>query len=1242
MSDKQFQLVSPFAPAGDQPQAIAQLVDGLRSGLAKQTLLGVTGSGKSIGYHEPLYIEERRGGRLIPKVVIAGPFIDALMAERGLAGTGSGHADEFVCADGDYVTQAYDPDRGSFARHAVAAFTRHSTPAHMFRLKTSCGRTVTVTGDHNFWALRDGALCLLKTEDLRTTDYLPAPDSIPATEDLRVIDVPAYLAGTELSVFAEDTMLLYAETGGRQALVSGMRACHVNPYSKLSSMRHYRRGRGLKVRHFLHLVSTIPELAELCAEPWARITVGGKREACRLPARLFLSDAILALLGLYIAEGNRQPRYVTIANRHPLLRADFEAGLNELGIPFFTRASSDYAVSSAALAALLSKLCGSRASAKQLPDFWPRLSNRSLGVLLRAYFDGDGTVGKQGEVSATTASRQLASDLAYALKRFGIHARIRSVWKRATNSHHQGGTYFTVVISGRHELERYSAAIGFRHPDKLERLQDALLKRPDTNVDVVPIRGTDLCTLRNGLGLTKHRAAEISGISRPMISFLESGRRRPSRSLLTRLLDSFARESRSRHAHDIQWWRHWKKLHDLCSLRWTRVRCIEQAAYEHPFVYDLSVPGAETFFAGHGGLIIHNTFTMAHVIEALQRPTLILAHNKTLAAQLYGEMREFFPHNAVEYFVSYYDYYQPEAYVPSTDTYIEKDASINEHIQQMRLSATKVLLERRDVVIVATVSAIYGLGDPAAYHNMVLHLARGARIDQRDLLRRLAELQYTRNPLDLARGTYRVRGDVIDIFPAESERDAVRVELFDDEIAEISTFDPLTGEVEQTTPRVTIYPKTHYATPRETLLAAVDQIRVDLAKQLTGLREANKLVEAQRLEQRTRFDMEMILEVGYCSGIENYSRYLSGRRPGEPPPCLFDYLPDEGLLFVDESHVTIPQIGGMYKGDRSRKETLVEYGFRLPSALDNRPLSFEEYEQIAPQTIFVSATPGPYEHQHSDQIVEQVVRPTGLVDPVVEVRPAGTQVDDALSEINARVALGERVLITTLTKRMAEDLTDYLQEHGVRVRYLHADVETVERMEIVRDLRLGEFDVLVGINLLREGLDLPEVSLVAVFDADKEGFLRSEGSLIQTIGRAARNVRGTAILYADRVTGSMQRAMDETNRRRAKQIEFNAQHGIEPRSIRKAVQDVMEGARSSARGRTRGERSRRPGGETRRGGGYERLTPEQAVARIQQLEKRMYQHARDLEFEQAARLRDEINELREQGLGFPKRVEEPA
>jgi excinuclease ABC subunit B len=623
------------------------------------------------------------------------------------------------------------------------------------------------------------------------------------------------------------------------------------------------------------------------------------------------------------------------------------------------------------------------------------------------------------------------------------------------------------------------------------------------------------------------------------------------------------------------------------------------------------------------------TFTMANVIAELQRPTLILAHNKTLAAQLYGEMRTFFPKNAVEYFVSYYDYYQPEAYVPSTDSYIEKDASINKHIEQMRLSATKALLERPDVIIVATVSAIYGLGNPEAYHGMVLHLTRGGRINQREVLRRLAELQYTRNSMELARGTFRVRGDTIDIFPAESERDAIRIELFDDEIEQISYFDPLTGELTRTTPRTTIYPKTHYVTPRETLLRAVDEIRGELRIRLKALRDANRLVEAQRLEQRTRFDMEMILEVGYCTGIENYSRYLSGRKEGEPPPCLFDYLPDDALLFVDESHVTIPQLGGMYRGDRSRKETLVEYGFRLPSALDNRPLMFEEYERLAPQTIFVSATPGRYEHLHSDVVVEQVVRPTGLVDPVVEIRQAGVQVDDSLSEIRMRVERNERVLITTLTKRMAEDLTDYLQEHGVRVRYLHSDIDTVERTEIIRDLRLGEFDVLVGINLLREGLDMPEVSLVAVFDADKEGFLRSESSLIQTIGRAARNLNGKAILYADTVTGSMQRALDETNRRREKQIAFNALHGIEPRTIVKDIPDIMEGAR---------EIPRKSAARTAVSAGTESVAqstqPLDVVKKIAALEKRMYAHARDLEFEEAARLRDQIAKLQRSAFGF--------
>ncbi len=620
------------------------------------------------------------------------------------------------------------------------------------------------------------------------------------------------------------------------------------------------------------------------------------------------------------------------------------------------------------------------------------------------------------------------------------------------------------------------------------------------------------------------------------------------------------------------------------------------------------------------------TFTMAHVIQKLQRPALILAPNKTLAAQLYGEMKMFFPENSVEYFVYYYDYYQPEAYMPASDTYIEKDASLNEHIEQMRLSATKALLERRDTVIVATVSSIYGLGEPASYFEMVMHLVRGDLIDQRKMVRRLAELQYTRNETELRRGTFRVRGDIIDIFPAESEREALRVELFDDEIERMSLFDPLTGEIISPIARYTVYPKTHYVTPRQTLLNAIDGIREELRQRLAELQKLNKLVEAQRLEQRTRFDLEMILEVGYCSGIENYSRYLSGRAPGEPPPTLFDYLPDDAILFVDESHVTIPQIRAMYRGDRSRKETLVEYGFRLPSALDNRPMTFEEFEAKAPRRIYVSATPGPYEREHSSSVVEQVVRPTGLVDPEVEVRPAVTQVDDLLSEINLRAATDERVLVTTLTKRMAEDLTDYLMDHGVRVRYLHSDIDTVERVEIIQDLRRGEFDCLVGINLLREGLDMPEVSLVAILDADKEGFLRSTVSLIQTIGRAARNVRGKAILYADTLTKSMQQAMEETERRRQKQMAYNQQHGITPRSTTRSLDDILEVPVPGA------GYSKPPAQVAEESAEYRRKlkSPKEAAKLIKQLEEEMYAHARELEFEQAAKLRDQISLLKKE------------
>ena len=654
-----------------------------------------------------------------------------------------------------------------------------------------------------------------------------------------------------------------------------------------------------------------------------------------------------------------------------------------------------------------------------------------------------------------------------------------------------------------------------------------------------------------------------------------------------------------------------------------------QPAGDQPAAIEKLVAGLEAGLAAQTLLGVAGsgkTFTIANVISRVQRPTIVLAHNKTLAAQLYGELRDFFPDNAVEYFVSYYDYYQPEAYVPSSDTFIEKDASINQHIEQMRLSATKALMERKDVIVVATVSAIYGLGDPESYLKMVLHLVRGDRVDQRAILRRLAELQYTRNDAVFQRATYRVRGDVIDIYPADSDSEAVRVELFDDEVENLSMFDPLTGEVFGRVPRVTVYPKSHYVTPRQTILDAMEHIKTELAERLEQLRSVSKLVEEQRLHERTRYDLEMMQELGYCTGIENYSRYLSGREPGEAPPTLYDYLPADALMVIDESHVTIPQLGGMYRGDRSRKETLVEYGFRLPSALDNRPMRFDEWERLAPQMIFVSATPAKYEAEKAGQVVEQVVRPTGLVDPLIEVRPATSQVDDVLSEINRCVANEERVLITVLTKRMAEDLTEYLAEHGVRVRYLHSDIETVERVEIIRDLRLGEFDVLVGINLLREGLDMPEVALVAIFDADKEGFLRSEQSLIQTIGRAARNVAGRAILYADKVTGSMQRAMDETERRRDKQIAHNLAQGISPKGIYKSVADIMEGARMIP---GKGGRKVADAQAT-----YKSLKDRPIVSsgdvwrQIAALEDKMFEHAKNLEFEEAARLRDEVGQLK--------------
>ncbi|HHJ18265.1 MAG TPA: excinuclease ABC subunit UvrB, partial [Gammaproteobacteria bacterium] len=963
------------------------------------------------------------------------------------------------------MAPSYDPANGQVGLFPIGAFIRHDAPSTMYRLTTACGRKVTLTGDHNLWVLREGQLELIETSDAREGDSIPLPEHIPATSQIDSIDILPYLADSaSLYVYTGQQILEYMKQYGMQGVASGLKRHGIQPYPKFFAMRNNIHGQGVRIGIFLDLLR---QTGEFEGGYHAMSTmVGGKSEANRLPARLPVSQELMQLFGLYIAEGNAQSRYLILSNKHPVLRRQIEESLDWLSMPYSKRPSGDYQISSKVLTTLLTNLCGCRAGEKRIPEFWPSLSNEHLGVMLKAYFDGDGTVDQKGVISAVTASENLASDLAYALLRFGIWARIRTVNKIATNSSHKGGIYHEVSVSGSTNLERFSHAIGFNHPDKSARLWDVLSRCGNTNVDIVPIDGQQFHSLRSAAGLSMTSLAEKTGCSRSIISLIESGKRRPSRSLLADLLTSMHDYAHETGFTNFDWHREWKSLRRLTGVHWTPVKCVEKTDYHYPHVYDLSVPGAETFLSGHGGIFVHNTFTVANVIQQLQRPTLILAHNKTLAAQLYGEMKDFFPDNAVEYFVSYYDYYQPEAYVPASDTFIEKDASINEHIEQMRLSATKSLLERKDTITVATVSAIYGLGDPEAYMKMLLHLVRGERIDRHKILQRLTAMQYNRNDVELHRGTYRVRGDVIDIYPADSERDAVRVELFDDEIENLSYFDPLTGEVLKRVPRLTIYPKTHYVTPRETILNAIEQIKAELKERLEQLYAANKLVEAQRLEQRTKFDIEMMLELGYCSGIENYSRYLSGRNPGEPPPTFIDYLPDNALLIIDESHVTIPQLGGMCKGDRARKENLVEYGFRLPSALDNRPLRFDEFERLAPQSIFVSATPGPYEKDHSGAVIEQVVRPTGLVDPELEVRPATTQVDDLLSEINKRTDVGERVLVTTLTKRMAEDLTDYLNDHGIRVRYMHSDIDTVERIEILRDLRLGEFDVLVGINLL--------------------------------------------------------------------------------------------------------------------------------------------------------------------------------
>ncbi len=1183
-----FKLVSDYQPQGDQPEAIEALVRGLNQGEKHQVLLGITGSGKSLPPEERVLIGVEKKGRIRPALVPIGQLVDQALISAFARCTANGT--EMALADdlpGRYYACAFDPETKQSGWKQITAFIRHPAPAKLYRLCTSCGRAVTVTGDHNVWALRGGKLQLLRTAELREGDYLPLPLSLPAPEkDLESVSAADVLRDPKVCAKVS------AETAAQLA----------RPPGKLSRLLHVNGG--------VQLDLLPPSLTE-------DVLLGAKQH--ELPATLPLTGDWLSLIGAYLAEGYASEGYLLISAQEESWQEYMSSLLDRLGLRFSVRSNKEIEISSTLLSRLLEEWCGSRSWHKHLPPFWPQMSDRQLGILLAAYFSGYGNIEAEG-VSCSTTSRQLADDLLWALMRLGIWARMR--YRPARKPDVFPALCFVINIWGRENLEAFAERVGFALPVKQRQLQawlKDLRQRPaSTDVDLIPVAGEQLESLRRIINQDQRELAQVMGINQPLAAMIEGDHHKLSRqawqSLLSQLEvslpDSLASEPLFRH------------FQSLLRCHWTPIASIEETTPSSQWVYDLSVADWETFVAGLGGLFVHNTFTIASVIARVNRPTLVMAHNKTLAAQLYQEFKSFFPYNAVEYFVSYYDYYQPEAYVAATDTYIEKEATINEEIDRLRMSATRSLFERRDCVIVASVSCIYGIGDPNAYYGQLLFLEPGQRIQRDQILKKLVQLQYERNDIEFGRGTFRVRGDVIEIYPSYQDQ-AYRIELWGDEIDSIATIDPLLGEVLQRhMGRLPIYPRSHYVMPQEVIKRAIRTIKEELDWWEPQLIAQGKLVEAQRLHQRTMYDLEMLKGLGFCRGIENYSRHLTGRQPGEPPPTLFDYLPADTLIVVDESHQSIPQIRGMYNGDRSRKQNLVDYGFRLPSALDNRPLRFEEWEQRVGQVIYVSATPGPYELAKSGgEIIEQIIRPTGLLDPEVEVRPVQGQIDDLLHEVRERVARNERTLVTTLTKKMAEDLADYYSELGVRVRYLHSEIETLERIKLLRDLRKGEFDVLVGINLLREGLDLPEVSLVAILDADKEGFLRSEQSLIQTIGRAARNAHGKAILYADTITQSMRRAIDETNRRRRKQMEFNKANGITPQSIIKPIEATLVTAYEADYFKVPLHLE-----------AFEEYSPEKLQETIAQLEQEMREAARKYEFERAAELRDKIKYLREREL----------
>lgn len=1193
-----FKLHSEYKPAGDQPKAIEQLVAGLEAGHNAQTLLGVTGSGKSVVANTPVIIRDKHG----QKVVSIGSFVDDCLDTYQNRVKFVGDTEILDTKFLNIETYSIDITTGKAKWKPLKEVTRHRSPEMLFHVSTMCGRSLIVTGDHNFYILRNGKIHLTVTHDIQNTDYIPVPRSITSSTFNTPLEVV-----TLADVLDDQTQKFYIHPGFGQRW---------NPLM-LRNLPYQKRYRVSRFDEPITL-NQYNDHNAVCEKNLSDMTVCLKN-GFHIQVEQKLTHSFLRFLGYYIAEGHAESRYIILSSGDESIIQDFTKEALLRGMTIHHRSNTyDYQFGGSIWSTVLKKWCGSHSSTKKMPPFWMNLSNEQLAQMLSGYFSGDGGVEK-AVVSASTISEQLASDILYALLRFGIVARLKRRLVKIPNSDRRREVW-RIVISGQDNLLRFADQIGFFLDRKQKSLLSIIRSSANTNVDLIPFSGSQLKEIREHLGLSQKYIAQAIGIERSYISMIEHGRRLPSYTVSQNLVDFFNKFKDPKVEKIVSYWQ------AMLGAVWSPVSSVKQVSGER-YVYDFSVPGFETFLAGRGGLFVHNTFTMANVIEKTQRPTLVIAHNKTLAAQLCNEFREFFPENAVEYFVSYYDYYQPEAYMPRTDTYIEKEAMINEEIDRLRHAATQALLTRRDVIVVASVSCIYNLGSPEEYQKTVMHVGIGKREEARgreEIIRQLIEMQFERTNADLTRGHFRAHGDVIEIMPMNEET-LYRLMMDGDEIISIQRLDPITRKLIESLQDVWIFPAKHYVASSDRQKDSLRAIRQELKDRLEELEKSGGILEAERLSRRTRYDLEMIEQIGYCNGIENYSRYFDGRAPGEAPQTLIDYFPRDFLTMIDESHVSVPQIYGMYNGDQARKKTLIEHGFRLPSALDNRPLQFSEFEQKIGQVIFTTATPGPYEKKVSQKVVEQIIRPTGLVDPQMSVRPVTPtdtqegQVEDLIREIEKRAAKKERVLVTTLTKKMAEDLTEFLKEKKINVQYLHSDVDTLDRITILTDLRKGDYDVLVGVNLLREGLDLPEVTLVAILDADKEGFLRSETSIIQTIGRAARNVDGEVILYADEMTGSLKRAIKETERRRNIQLAYNTAHGITPKTVKKQIGDIR-----------------------RMLGGDEKtdiknvlaleLTadPHEIQEVIEEKEYEMRQAAQKLDFETAAILRDEIAILKKE------------